>query len=337
MSAASEIGEQLVQLAQQRNDKDWLTQAHRSLGWTLFCLGRLHAAREHLELALELYDGSRSKGHSPLHGTHPGVAGLVNLALLDWFSGLHDRSLARSQAAIELARDLGRPHTLAYALAVSAAVHECRGEAQATSELAAEAVLLANKHGLAYWVAWGSVLHGWALTQVGKLPEGLSKLEFGIEKYRQTGAQLFEASSLALLAEGYRRGGRLEEALQATSRALERGELAEGYFYAAEIHRIRGELLVEARADEAGAEASFRQGIAIANAQQALSLELRAAQSQRVAGQSRGACRKAARFCRMFSAASARPPTPQTMPARSKHLLVTFCSWNGSAFCMSTS
>ena len=109
------------------------------------------------------------------------------------------------------------------------------------------------------------------------MPEGLSKLEFGIEKYRQTGAQLFEASSLALLAEGYRRGGRLEEALQATSRALERGELAEGYFYAAEIHRIRGKLLVEARADEAGAEAAFRQAIAIANAQQALSLELRAA------------------------------------------------------------
>src|SRR5262249_41201372 len=49
LSAACEIGEQLVQLAHQGNNKDWVVQAHRSLGWTLFCLGQLRPAREHLE------------------------------------------------------------------------------------------------------------------------------------------------------------------------------------------------------------------------------------------------------------------------------------------------
>jgi len=51
-------------------------------------------------------------------------------------------------------------------------------------------------------------------------------------------------------------------------------------FYEAELYRIRGELLLtQAAPDEAGAEASFRKAIEVAQHQSAKSLDLRAAAS----------------------------------------------------------
>jgi predicted ATPase len=50
-------------------------------------------------------------------------------------------------------------------------------------------------------------------------------------------------------------------------------------YYEAELHRLQGELLLQAAPDVARAEACFQQALDIARRQQAKSLELRAAMS----------------------------------------------------------
>ena len=55
-SAAQELGEQLLGLAQREQDPALLMVAYRALGSTLFHLGEFSAARAHLEQSLTLYD-----------------------------------------------------------------------------------------------------------------------------------------------------------------------------------------------------------------------------------------------------------------------------------------
>ena len=88
------------------------------------------------------------------------------------------------------------------------------------------------------------------------------------------------AHCAALLAEVLRERGRISEALNVVTEAISRTQQSGGRYYEAELHRIKGELLLaqSPRATDA-AENSFIQAIEVASRQRAKSLELRAAMS----------------------------------------------------------
>ncbi|HEX2825170.1 MAG TPA: AAA family ATPase [Burkholderiales bacterium] len=279
LATARGLSQRLLDLAQRRDDRVWLSQAHRRLGWCLFCQGELAGGRRHLAQALALAQQLPAHEHARVHGAHPWVIGAVNSALVEWYAGAPDDAIEHSRASLREARALGWPLTLAYALCMSAAVHQCRGEREPTLALATEVVALAHEHDFPYWIAWGSVLEGWALAAGGALEDGVAKMQAGLDMYRDTGALLFVPSSLALLGETYSRAGRTKEALDCTLRALESPQLGDGYFCAAEIHRLKGELVLARDADEAAAAACFSEALAIAKRQGAQSLALRSAVS----------------------------------------------------------
>lgn len=277
LDTAHEIAERLLTLAQQGSDKGWLGQAHRRLGWCLFSMGRIQEGRQHLEFALTLFDEPALNSQPRIYGAHPPVIGLVNLALLEWVSGRPDTAVERGREAVRQARERSRPLTLAYALCMSAAVHQCRGDADQTSQLAREVVALSKEHGFPYWSGWGSVLLGWTRTEAGQIEEGLADLREGLRLYEATGAQLFLPSSYALLAQCYGKAGRLPEAIEAITHAKHSADLLNGYFFAAEIERIRGELLVSSGRGKQEAEEFLRRALDQAREQGAASLQLRAA------------------------------------------------------------
>ena len=83
---------------------------------------------------------------------------------------------------------------------------------------------------------------------------------------------------LALLAEACGSAGRAEEGLSALAEALAFVQSSDERYYEAALHRLQVDLLL-AKGDEAGAEASFREAIAVARRQSARSWELRATTS----------------------------------------------------------
>ncbi len=87
-----------------------------------------------------------ARAHRSLR-SDPAVVARVNLGWLEWFAGWPERAVERSRAAVSLARELRHPLSLAYALCMSAAVHQCRREARATRALAGETVVLAEENG----------------------------------------------------------------------------------------------------------------------------------------------------------------------------------------------
>ncbi|MCZ6874101.1 MAG: hypothetical protein O7G88_11340, partial [bacterium] len=85
---------------------------------------------------------------------------------------------------------------------------------------------------------------------------------------------------LGLLAEAYGEGGHPDEGLTALAEALAVMDTAQMHFYAAELSRLKGALLLrQAVSDVSQAEACFRQALDIARSQQAKSWDLRAATS----------------------------------------------------------
>ena len=84
---------------------------------------------------------------------------------------------------------------------------------------------------------------------------------------------------LGLLAEAYGEGGHSEEGLPLLVEALAVMDNTELRYYGAELYRLRALLLRQVVPDASQAEACFHQALDMARAQQARSLELRAAMS----------------------------------------------------------
>jgi len=118
------------------------------------------------------------------------------------------------------------------------------------------------------------------LAQQGKVQEGIEQLTQGLTAWRATGAEAGRPSFLSLLAEAHGNMGQLEAGLRVLTEALTLVDSSGERFYEAELHRLKGALLLQQSSDnQAEAEICFHQAIAIAQNQQAKSWELRATTS----------------------------------------------------------
>jgi predicted ATPase len=137
---------------------------------------------------------------------------------------------------------------------------------------------LSTEQHMAFFLSHGTILRGWALVEQGQGKEGMDQIRQGLAAYRATGAEVEWPYWFALLAEAYGKAGQAEEGLSVLAEALVEVHKNEWRFCEAELHRLRGELLLLS-ADNEAAEACFHQALDIACRQQAKSLELRAAMS----------------------------------------------------------
>jgi predicted ATPase len=134
------------------------------------------------------------------------------------------------------------------------------------------------------------MFRGSTLVQQGYVTEGLAQLQHGLPAYRATGAGIFVTYFLALLAAAYGKNGQAQSGLQTITEALARVEQTGERIWAAELHRLRGELVLQSDIQRlhsatantpvaVEAEACYHRALDIARQQQARSLELRAAVS----------------------------------------------------------
>jgi predicted ATPase len=189
---------------------------------------------------------------------------------------------------------------LAAARLYSANLHQLRREVPETRRVAEELLLQAGEQGVTWWLEGGRALRGWALAQQGRWSEGVAQVREGIAGLRAAGIEARRTFHLALLVESLMAGDQIEEGLAVAAEALALVEATGERFYEAELHRLRGELLLRQEAGAgrpspaepaaarphdpdppglAGAEACFRRALDVARRQAARSLELRAALS----------------------------------------------------------
>jgi adenylate cyclase len=276
------LGERLFALAQNSQDSAHFLQAHMALAVTSFSLGELAATRDHTEQGIRLYDHGRHGGHTHLYGQDPRSACLAFGAVTLWLLGYPDQAVEYSREAVALGGQLGHPTTHALALYFAAMLWQYCREAPAVRQCAEATAAIANEHGLSLWRANGLIMRGWAVAEQGAWADGIMQIRQGLTAWVATGAETHRTYFLGLLAEALGRGGLIEEGLGVLSDALTFVNGTGTAFFAAELHRLRGEFLLRQEPTESAcreAEACFRRALAVARSQQAKSLELRAAMS----------------------------------------------------------
>jgi predicted ATPase len=277
---ARELAEQCLSLAQRAQDSAFLLVAHHALGITVYFLGEVTAARAHLEQGLALYVPEEHCTLAFRYGIDLGVWCLSYVAWPLWLLGYPDQAHKRSHEAITLAQALAHPFTLASALFFVAYLHHARREGQAAQERAEALIAFSTEQGFPHWLAPGTILWGWALVEQGQREEGITQMRQGLAALKATGTELDRPRLLALLAEAYGSVGQTEAGLTTLTEALATAHKTGGLLWEAELHRLKGELLLTLSAEKhAEAETCFHQALDLAHRQQAKSLELRAAMS----------------------------------------------------------
>jgi len=280
LQTAQVLREQLLSLAQQAQDSAMLVAAHRALGTTLFFMGELASALTHFAQGMALYDPYQHRSSVFQYGDDAGVVCHLYAAWALWCLGYPDQGLVRSHEAVMLAQQSARPFSLSSILSLAAIFHQFRRERRVTQERAEATIVLATEQGFPVWMAWGSLLDGWALVQQGEAQAGIAQLHQGIMAWRATGAEGSRSYFLALLAEAHGILGEPEAGLAVLAEALTHLDTTGERVYESELYRLKGALLLQQNSNnQAEAEHCFYHALETARSQQAKSLELRSATS----------------------------------------------------------
>jgi predicted ATPase len=194
--------------------------------------------------------------------------------------------LQKRHELLTLIREVSHPFRLAYALTLAAMLHYDLREQEAVQERAEAVIALCTEYGFPLWLAGGTILRGWALAAQGQAEAGIAQMHQGLAVWQAMEAETGLSCWLALLAEAYGNAGQTEAGLRVLAEALAAVHKSGERRWAAELYRLKGELLLrqpvgadlKAISTEE-AETCFRQALDIARGQQAKSLELRAAMS----------------------------------------------------------
>jgi predicted ATPase len=280
LRTALALAEEALRLAERLGDPPLLSRAHYVIGVVHYHLAGMAAAHRHFENGLALYDAKRDRVTAARLGFDTGTACHALLGLVLWDRGYPDEGLRHAEEAIAAARAASHLLSEVVALSHAAYVHCWRGEIALCLERAEAALALAIEQLLPHYAAYAAACSGWALVKKGYPEKGLARLRAAMDADPATGTRLANSYWLALLAEACLETGRIEEGLSSVHEALAVVEQTEARNHEAELNRLEGELLlVSKEPDETRAEASFRNVVAIARAQQAKSWELRASAS----------------------------------------------------------
>jgi predicted ATPase len=274
------VGEQLLQLAEQVHDQNLLVEAHEALGITHFWTGAFAQARTHLEQSLALYDPEQLKSHMELFAWDPKVVGPCRLALTLWCLGYPDQALQVQQQSLTFAETLGHPFSSGYTTFWDALLQHMLGNVALVRAQTEAIIALSQKHYLVFWLRHASTFHGWAVAASGELERGMDEMLRGMTDFYALGIVNFmRPFYFTLLAELYAKLNQFDQSLELLANAAELIYGTNERWHEAELHRVRGDLLLAKGAEEKEAEVAYRNAIKVAQAQHARSFELRAATS----------------------------------------------------------
>ena len=276
---AQELLEERLTLRLPREEPGPLLETHELLSCSLFHQGSFERGLGHAREGLKLIRPNEQNPFLASLGENAGTACLFWAGLNSWFLGFPNEAAVLVQRAVEVCHQSGQRYMLAFAEAQAARLFQHRRESDQVAERAERAIAVAEREGYPYQRAFAQTLLGWSEVMSGTSSSGLQRLRDGVQGQAELGAGMERPYSLGLLADALAHAGQDETALGAIADALALPETRQrSFFWEAELHRLRGVLLLRQRSSEA-AEESLRRAIEIAVLQGARSLELRSSVS----------------------------------------------------------
>jgi tetratricopeptide (TPR) repeat protein len=268
---ARELGERVVAMAEEAKAPAMLGGAHFVLGEALFATGQFPAARQHLERAVDLFGAGPSRNYGALFAQNaPGVLAGVVVTL-----GYPSTALGRAHELLSAARRSSDPYSIATALFSDCIHHVWLRDTRMVAERADEMLSIATEHEMPFLLIAATFFRGWAMAAAGRAEEGIAEMHHSVSDpmvaQRISGRLLLVAA-----AESCGKYGRGQEGLDLVIKALATAEQTGQRHVEAELHRLKGELLlIKDLGNAAEAESCLRTAIEVARRQGARLFELR--------------------------------------------------------------
>jgi predicted ATPase len=275
LEQAEFLAGEIRRLGEGASDVSWKYNSLQRDGVVCCWRGKFIEGRAHFEAALALWDpGFRDRITSP-HDVYVGALIYISRAL--FCLGYLDQARLRRDEALLQARRLS-PYNEVFALR-----HAWYGDWAIEGVKSIEPMLRSAEHisvisseqGFPMFVGVGDIMRGWCLSLSGEAKTGISLLEDGLKKYAATGTKLVIPFYLTVLAEAYGAAAQPEEGLNRLGDATKLMETTQERWAEAELHRVRGRLLL-ALGEPVAAEESYCEALAVARHQSAKFWELRA-------------------------------------------------------------
>jgi len=289
---ALDIASQLVRIAKNAGQQ---VQAHYTIGYTLFYLGKYQEAREALESALssEVEGSDHSSQSASADDTRTHVRCL--LAIVCWHLGFPETASRYAKSADDLAHQLDQPYAITFVAFMTAWYYQRRREPGPAAVCATECVTLAEKNGYRFFIPLGRFVLAWAENRShetcskAKDMAGAEKMKAIIELCRNAGQGLGMTYMKFQLAEELLELGQYLEASEQLERGLQHIEKFGELFLEPEYYRLRG-LLCLTEFDSSKDQSDLDEGIEFltdavsrAKIKQTKALQLRAATDLAVA------------------------------------------------------
>jgi tetratricopeptide (TPR) repeat protein len=274
LHAARELMEQCLTLVMRHENPGMSGHANRLMGMTLCFMGMFSEARSCLVRAIDFYSaGEESVTPLTVFGTDHALS-ILSMTL--WALGHPKQAIAASTQSLARARCVGHAVALGVAKVLAALFDaECGNHPQQSAD---DAAVYCVEHGVKMYVPWARFNQGIALARSGELRVGIQLMQDAMASAKEINADLFRPMHLGYLASAYASLGQPDVGLDLLREAIERVEATEERLFEAELHRRRGELLLQS-GRTVDAESALHSALAVARNQQARMWELRAAAS----------------------------------------------------------
>ena len=269
-------------VAARADDRAALLAADRQIGASLLMSGDLASAQARFLRVVDSYVTPKRHEHTFWGRLDQAVLAQAMLAIALCLRGLGDQAVVAARRSLEEARAQDSPNAQCEVLRLGVCpVAFMRSDLAGAEQGIAMYVETAARLNLVNYMAVGEALQGQLFILSREYMRGVSMLRTAVaalEPAEWTGAFPEYLAALALGLAGVRQPA---EALATLERAFTWADRTGTRWYLAELHRIKGELLLQQGGPAAitAAERSFQQALEISRAQDALLWELRAALS----------------------------------------------------------
>lgn len=280
LEKARTFGESLLDLGRQLGNDGALLRGHSAIGRTAFGQGDFVEARQHLEQAIALNDPAGTSGNNMVGQPELPVIDLCYLSWTSFALGYPETALKQCWRSLEIAEAGAVSYDLVVANGNACYLHQLRQDHNAVRRCAQNVIGLATEKGFPHWRSLGAMFQGWLQAAGGQTAEGIALFQSALSEHRATGEVLEVCYFLGLLAEMLGSNRQVEAGLDHIAQALALVEQTGERWYEAELHRTKGNLLLQAQGTEdPSVETCFETALSLAARQQARLWELRAAVS----------------------------------------------------------
>jgi predicted ATPase/DNA-binding winged helix-turn-helix (wHTH) protein len=279
--AALALADEFRDLAERQADWATVRAGNRMCALILHYLGEQADARKRIEAIPRTSVAALPAPPTARLMVDPDVAAPALLARILWLQGFPDQATRMAELAVHRARSADHTISICHALAQAACpVALWTGDLAAAEGFVATLADLASRHALGGWIARAHCFEGALLISQGQVTRGAAIIQSAVPRMGAAGSVAESPAFLAILAHGRGLARQWESALAAIDEALERSDSTGERWCAAELLRIKGELLLSPGvADRVAAEECFQRALGQARRQGALGWELRAALS----------------------------------------------------------